>query len=33
MPAPIGEPAVFLRKGGPGADEIIQGLKSVGVLN
>ena len=33
MPAPVGKPAVFLRKGGAANAEIIQGLKSVGVLN
>ncbi len=32
MPAPIGKPAVFLRKGGVFNDEIIAGLKGEGVL-
>jgi len=31
-PAPIGRPAVFLRKGGASRTEILAGLKSVGVL-
>ena len=32
IPAPLGKPAVFLRKGAPSAPDIIGGLKSVGVL-
>ncbi len=32
MPAPLGKPAVFLRKGAASADQIVSGLKSVGVL-
>lgn len=32
MPAPLGRPAVFLRKGAASADQIVSGLKSVGVL-
>ncbi|MGI8486706.1 MAG: alpha-glucosidase [Thermomicrobiales bacterium] len=32
MPAPLGRPAVFLRKGAPSSDEILNGLKGVGVL-
>ncbi len=32
MPAPLGKPAVFLRKGAASADQILSGLKSVGVL-
>jgi alpha-glucosidase len=31
-PAPLGKPAVFLRKGAASADKILSGLKSVGVL-
>jgi alpha-glucosidase len=31
-PAPLGKPAVFLRKGAPSADQILAGLKSVGIL-
>jgi len=33
MPAPLGKPAVFLRKGGATNTEIIEGLKGVGVLS
>jgi alpha-glucosidase (family GH31 glycosyl hydrolase) len=33
MPAPLGRPAVFLRKGGGSSSEIIEGLKAVGVLS
>ena len=32
MPAPLAKPAVFLRKGAASIDEIIDGLKGVGVL-
>jgi alpha-glucosidase len=32
MPAPLGKPAVFLRKGAASADQILSGLKSAGVL-
>jgi alpha-glucosidase len=33
MPAPLGRPAVFLRKGAESVDEIISGLRSANVLN
>jgi hypothetical protein len=33
MPAPLGKPAVFLRKSGATNTEIIEGLKAVGVLS
>jgi alpha-glucosidase len=33
MPAPIGKPAVFLKKGGASRAEIVAGLKSAGVLS
>ena len=33
MPAPLGKPAVFLRKSGASNTEIIEGLKAVGVLS
>lgn len=33
MPAPLGRPAVFLRKGAESAAEIIGGLRGVDVLN
>jgi len=32
MPAPIGKPALFIRKGSPSMDEIINGLRSTGIL-
>ena len=32
MPAPLSKPAVFLRKGSPSADDIIDGLRQVGVI-
>ena len=32
-PAPIGKPAVFLRKGGEFNDEILAGLKAEGLLD
>jgi len=32
MPAPLGKPAVFLRKGAGSADDTLGGLKGVGVL-
>jgi sulfoquinovosidase len=32
VPAPIGKPAVFLKKGSPSGEEILGGLKAVGVL-
>jgi alpha-glucosidase len=32
VPAPLGKPAAFLRKGAPSADLILNGLKDVGVL-
>ncbi len=32
VPAPLGTPAVFLKKGSASADEILGGLKSVGVI-
>jgi len=32
MPAPLSKPAVFLRKDAPSTSEIVNGLKSVGVL-
>ncbi len=32
MPAPLGEPAVFLRHGAPSASAILDGLKAVGIL-
>jgi alpha-glucosidase len=32
MPAPLGKPAVFLRKGSEAQDDIIRGLKSVHIL-
>jgi len=31
-PAPLAKPAVFLRKGAPAAQQIIDGLKSAGIL-
>jgi sulfoquinovosidase len=33
MPAPLGKPAAFLRKGAESADVIIGGLRSVGILD
>ena len=32
MPAPMGTPAVFLRKGAASASDVVGGLKGVGVL-
>ena len=32
MPAPLGRPAVFLRKGAPAGETILGGLKDAGVL-
>jgi alpha-glucosidase len=33
MPAPLGKPAVFLRKGAESFDDIIGGLRGVNVLD
>jgi alpha-glucosidase len=33
VPAPLGKPAVFLRKGAEAEDAIIRGLKSVHILD